>query len=256
MMRLQRMLAVSAMTGLMLYAGATNAINVPRLGSTIGDRSDWELSTLKENITPAHKMRASSYNFKRLEAFKASKLSEVLERWNQYSDQESKGWFEKIIGDDTVLDERLMGEIETNYGASARERIERWQTLASLPLDQDVGRTLERVNSFFNQTRFKSDLAHWGQEDYWATPLELLATNAGDCEDYAIAKYFTLKVMGVPAENLRITYVKALKFNQAHMVLAYYEQPDQEPLILDNLINEILPASKRTDLVPVYSFYG
>ena len=62
--------------------------------------------------------------------------------------------------------------------------------------------------------------------------------------------------MGVPVDKLRITYVKAIRLNQAHMVLAYYETPSAEPLILDNLISDIKPASKRTDLVPVYSFNG
>jgi len=40
------------------------------------------------------------------------------------------------------------------------------------------------------------------------------------------------------------------------MVLAYYSTPEAEPLILDNLINDIKPASIRNDLVPVYSFNG
>ena len=119
-----------------------------------------------------------------------------------------------------------------------------------------IERKLSLVNTFFNKTDFKSDISHWGKEDYWASPVELLSTNAGDCEDYSIAKYFTLMAMGVPVENLRITYVKAVKLNQAHMVLAYYAAPNEEPLILDNMTDEILPASERTDLVPVYSFNG
>lgn len=79
---------------------------------------------------------------------------------------------------------------------------------------------------------------------------------AGDCEDFAIAKYISLRHLGVPAEKLRITYVKALRLNQAHMVLTYYSRPDAEPLVLDNLIGSILPASQRTDLQPVYAFNG
>ncbi|HCR47360.1 MAG TPA: sulfate adenylyltransferase, partial [Marinobacter hydrocarbonoclasticus] len=100
------------------------------------------------------------------------------------------------------------------------------------------------------------DIRHWGQEDYWATPVELLTTNGGDCEDFSIAKYLTLRAMGVPDDQLRIIYVKALELNQAHMVLAWYETPGSDPLILDNLINDIKPASQRNDLEPVYSFNG
>jgi len=65
-----------------------------------------------------------------------------------------------------------------------------------------------------------------------------------------------LRKMGIPAESMRLTYVKALKLNQAHMVLTYYPEPDEEPLILDNLVNEIQVASNRKDLVRVYSFNG
>ncbi len=154
------------------------------------------------------------------------------------------------------LSDKLLNFIEDKYGQSARNRLELWERLATTPSQLSTQDKLSQVNRFFNTTNFKSDIQHWGQEDYWATPVELLATNGGDCEDYSIAKYFTLKTMGVPVDKLRITYVKAIRLNQAHMVLAYYETPGAEPLILDNLISDIKPASKRTDLVPVYSFNG
>ena len=116
---------------------------------------------------------------------------------------------------------------------------------------------LELVNDFMNRTPFKTDQEHWGKEDYWAMPIEFLLTNGGDCEDFAIAKYFTLRALGVPEEKLQITYVKEVNlFNEAHMVLAYFPSPDAEPLILDNVNKSIQPASIRTDLAPVYSFNG
>jgi predicted transglutaminase-like cysteine proteinase len=113
---------------------------------------------------------------------------------------------------------------------------------------------IARVNQFFNGLRFIPDDEHWQQVDYWATPLEFIASNGGDCEDFAIAKFFTLKALGVDGERMRLAYVKALELNQAHMVLVYYPAPDKEPLVLDNLVNDILPASQRKDLQPVYSF--
>jgi len=154
------------------------------------------------------------------------------------------------------LSRTLLDYIDNRFGSSATQRLIDWQSLANSNLDRLTIEKLNDVNTFFNQATFISDQKHWGAEDYWATPVELLATNGGDCEDYSIAKYFTLKEMGVPEEKLKITYVKALKLNQAHMVLAYYEQPDSEPLILDNLIAEIKPSSQRDDLLPVYSFNG
>jgi predicted transglutaminase-like cysteine proteinase len=114
---------------------------------------------------------------------------------------------------------------------------------------------LNAVNRFFNQQlSFQDDTRIWRQTDYWATPVESLIKAAGDCEDYALAKYFSLRHLGIPSEKLRITYVKALTQNQAHMVLTFYSSPTADPLVLDNLIGEIRPASQRKDLLPVYAF--
>ena len=108
--------------------------------------------------------------------------------------------------------------------------------------------------AFLNKIPYVSDLQHWKKQDYWATPAEMLATNGGDCEDYAIAKYFTLVALGVDSSKLKITYVKAL--SEAHMVLTYYSKPNAIPLVLDNLIPHIRPADKRPDLKPIYAFNG
>lgn len=162
-----------------------------------------------------------------------------------------------IAGAETgVLDDKLLDRVEQEYGVQGRERVLDWGTLIRTEQGVSNAEKLERVNRFFNEINFVSDIKHWGEEDYWATPIEFLASNAGDCEDFAVAKYFTLKELGVPIERMSLTYVKALKLNQAHMVLTYIESPDAEPLVLDNLINEIRPASLRRDLLPVYSFNG
>ena len=121
---------------------------------------------------------------------------------------------------------------------------------------------LQAINQFFNRNvQFRDDREVWGQVDHWASPLETLGQGQGDCEDYAIAKYFGLLALGLPAAKLRLVYVRAQLGGpqgavQAHMVLAYYAVPSAEPLILDNLIADIRPASRRPDLVPVFSFNG
>jgi predicted transglutaminase-like cysteine proteinase len=115
---------------------------------------------------------------------------------------------------------------------------------------------LRLANNFFNAARFTSDLEVWRQQDYWATPIEFLIKDAGDCEEFAIAKYFTLSRMGIADDAMRITYVRAQTLHQPHMVLAWYPAPDTEPLILDNIEPSILPAGERPDLTPVYSFNG
>lgn len=151
---------------------------------------------------------------------------------------------------------RFLDFIAEQFGNDAKQRVIQWQTLVEENNGQSEWNSINVVNRFFNKVRFISDEQHWHRNDYWATPVEFLSTNGGDCEDFSIAKYFTLLELGVPDERLRITYVKALKLNQAHMVLAYYETPTSEPLILDNLVPGILPASLRDDLLPIYSFNG
>ncbi|WP_339512709.1 cysteine protease LapG [Pseudomonas sp. RL_15y_Pfl2_60] len=151
----------------------------------------------------------------------------------------------------------IIQNAQTRYGSlgPAEQRLQQWQQLIESNQQNPENQQLKTVNAFFNrQLRFADDRRTWRQTDYWATPVESLVKGAGDCEDYSIAKYFTLRRLGIASEKLRITYVKALKQNQAHMVLTYYSSPSSEPLVLDNLIGEIQPASQRKDLLPVYSF--
>lgn len=113
---------------------------------------------------------------------------------------------------------------------------------------------VKAVNRFFNTNiRYASDKEIWGVEDYWATPEELLEKGAGDCEDYAIAKYFALLQLGISDSRLKMVYVRHRDVD-AHMVLTYQKDASTDLLILDNLIPEILPTSKRPDLTPVYAF--
>jgi predicted transglutaminase-like cysteine proteinase len=157
-----------------------------------------------------------------------------------------------------ISDEALVS-IEKTYGRSAKKRIARWsQTLDRFARNKSAsdGELTRFANDYFNQVEWKWDSDHWGVEDYWATPVETLGTYAGDCEDFSIGKYFSLISMGMDTNKLRITYVKALELNLAHMVLAYYPTPRSEPLILDNINRTILPASQRKDLLPVYGFNG
>lgn len=148
----------------------------------------------------------------------------------------------------------MLAKIRSKYGSSAQSRIEYWQNMTHEYRNKAEMEQLKAVNDFFNGARFVDDIDLWKKKDYWATPIEFLARDAGDCEDFSIAKYFTLKDMGMDVSKLRITYVKATLLNQAHMVLAYYPTPASVPLILDNINKRIKPASERSDLRPIYSF--
>jgi predicted transglutaminase-like cysteine proteinase len=155
------------------------------------------------------------------------------------------------------MTELQLDTIEQKYNKFARQRVIDWQALIRENHNLPEQEKLNRVNAFFNaNVQFIDDQALWDKKDYWATPIETLSIGGGDCEDYAIAKYFTLKQLGVDENKLRLTYVKAVELNQAHMVLTYFENKRAVPLVLDNLIIEIKYATQRADLIPVYSFNG
>lgn len=161
-----------------------------------------------------------------------------------------------LTGENFRLDSEMLDRAEKKYGIDARTRLIEWETLIRQDNTVSDIEKLEKVNQFFNQLDFVDDIDHWGENDYWATPVEFIASHGGDCEDFSIAKYFTLQAMGVSEVKLNLTYVKALQYNVSHMVLTYFSSPGTEPLVLDNIIGIIKPASERSDLIPIYSFNG
>lgn len=155
----------------------------------------------------------------------------------------------------------MRSAMEERYGNEAVRAVDAWESLLRELDGEPVSDQLRGVNRFFNERiRFGEDQDIWGQADYWSTPLESLGVGRGDCEDYSIAKYVSMRILGVPNEQLRLIYVRARiggrhsSQSQAHMVLGYYPSSDAEPLVLDNLIGEIRPATERDDLQPVFSF--
>lgn len=151
---------------------------------------------------------------------------------------------------------KIISALTNNYGERAAKRGNAWFNALDRSYDLPEKEKLKSINDFFNLLHFVDDIKLWGVKNYWSTPVEFIGANGGDCEDFAIAKYFSLLEIGVPDEKMRITMVKALRLNQYHMVVAYYETPSSEPLILDNLDGRIKPGSQRTDLLPIYSFNG
>ena len=154
----------------------------------------------------------------------------------------------------SFIDDKMLERLNQQFSAQAQQRGIALNNLLVKLANKDVNQQLIEVNRFFNQFTFKDDKKLWGQKDYWATPEEFIGLNSGDCEDFVVAKYFALRSLGVPDKQLYLTYVKAVRENMAHMVLSYFETPNSIPLILDNYNPQILPANKRRDLLPVYSF--
>ncbi|MCX8521236.1 MAG: transglutaminase-like cysteine peptidase [Rhodoferax sp.] len=166
------------------------------------------------------------------------------------------GWL--AVGRAAADLDRLLLLAQQRYGAYAVQTAGDWRRLMQQGRGLADRDKLTLVNTFFNRRMFyKTDREVYRLDDYWATPLELMGHAAGDCEDFVIAKYATLRLLGVPNQRLRLVYVRYQSGNTApiaHMVLGYYAEASQEPLILDSLITSIRSASMRPDLMPVYSF--
>lgn len=138
---------------------------------------------------------------------------------------------------------------------SSTERLQAWHKLIHDLAGASESQQLQQVNRFFNtHIRFAEDIDLWGVSDYWASPEETLERGAGDCEDFALAKYFTLRQLGVAPEHLRLLYTTLAGNGQAHMVLAYWPTPQHEALVLDNLDADLTPVPQRQDLRIQFAF--
>jgi len=155
-----------------------------------------------------------------------------------------------------VVEMSFLKAIEKEYGKDAKVRFESLVTLLNELSSEPKPKQLQGVNDFFNKLSFETDMIVWRQKDYWASRDEFIGVRSGDCEDYTIAKYFSLQQLGFTDDEIFITYVKAIKYHQSHMVLSYFKTPSSVPLILDNINKKILPSTRRRDLRPIFSFNG
>ena len=112
---------------------------------------------------------------------------------------------------------------------------------------------VEKINWEINKIRYVSDENAYGKKDHWATPEETKTNGFGDCEDYAIAKYFALIKTGVDVDQLKIAYVES-KIGP-HMILLYLDEKNTE-WVLDNMYRRVLKLTHRKDLKEIYRFNG
>lgn len=174
------------------------------------------------------------------------------------------GWALKHELDAVALEfdgTRLQQTMQSRYGVAGVKALSQWLAMLQAQQGKALQQQLSAINEFWNRAVVHAeDSVLWSQLDYWATPLETLGKGAGDCEDFVVGKYFSLLRLGVPLEKLRLIYVRARiggagsTQSIAHMVLGYYETPVAEPLVLDSMVDLLLPASQRKDLTPVFSF--
>lgn len=150
------------------------------------------------------------------------------------------------------LDPSLLARVERDFGPAGRQRLQAWQDLVHELQGRDDAYAINRVDGFFNETvRYQSDRDNVGMRDYWQSPLETLASGAGDCEDYAVAKYVTLRQLGLPAERLHLAVVRT-DANEMHAVTLATPGAGLDPMVLDNQRLFPVALSRRSDLTPIY----
>ena len=106
------------------------------------------------------------------------------------------------------------------------------------------------VQSRYKKLAYARDIYLWGKDDYWATSLETLREMSGDCEDIAIAKFFSMLSRGVDVELLRLSYV--YQRDQIHMVLEY--SVGSKVYVLDNQQDSVYKSDQHYNSKVIASF--
>ncbi|MDZ7818216.1 MAG: transglutaminase-like cysteine peptidase [Aliarcobacter sp.] len=163
--------------------------------------------------------------------------------------------FFSIIYAGSFYKDSILKKIDNKYGKFTTNRFLLLKEKIESVKNKSEFEKISTINDFFNKVKYAPDIKVWNEKDYWATPYEFLAKDKGDSEDFVFAKYFTLvEELNISEDKLYFTYVKSLEKKVSYMVLTYYETKKSVPIILDSVNYKALPATKRPDIVPIYSF--
>lgn len=146
--------------------------------------------------------------------------------------------------------DRNLGDPSCRSRSLNKCHITAWRDFLQFIRNEDRAVQIESVNRLMNQLPYITDPINWGVPDYWATPRQFFIKN-GDCEDYAIAKYMSLRELGFSADQLRIVVLKDSNLDIMHAVLAV--QDGGRNLILDNQIAQVVEDSSIYHYQPVFS---
>lgn len=154
-----------------------------------------------------------------------------------------------VLGRTQQVRARLLACLD-NEKACGNDAEERWREKVISLKNEDLKTQVDEVNWFINRWPYITDSELWGKSDYWATPKQFLA-NSGDCEDYAIMKYFTLRTLGVADARLRMAVVHDAVRDIPHAILV--AEVNDDFLILDNLSGEALSHKWVSQYTPYYA---
>ncbi len=156
--------------------------------------------------------------------------------------------------------EKVFSHVRKEYGQQAEKRVRYLHDLFRDNQNKTVHEKLLLANNTMNKLPWIADKEHWDKVDYWATPMETVATFGGDCEDIAIVKWLFLRYLGIPAEKLRLAYVKVRSSGESHMILAYVDRIDlplekrvEYTWVLDNIEQRLMKATERKDILAIYA---
>lgn len=146
--------------------------------------------------------------------------------------------------------ERRLADAPCTSSAFNRCHLREWSAFLSGLRGRDRRSQLEAVNAYMNRQPYLTDPRNYGVSDYWATPAEFL-TRDGDCEDYAIAKFLSLRALGFANDMLRIVVLQDLNLRVGHAILVVFL--DGEALVLDNQVRRVVRAEAIHHYQPIYS---
>ena len=148
------------------------------------------------------------------------------------------------------FDERKLAEGHCEASLFNRCHLREWTEFLAGLKGKDPETQVREVNSYMNRVRYIIDPRNYGVPDYWATPKQFLTRN-GDCEDYAIAKYLSLRSLGFPPSQLRVVVLQDLNLKVAHAILVVYL--DSRAMVLDNQIRGVVDARTIHHYRAIYS---
>lgn len=146
----------------------------------------------------------------------------------------------------------VLNRFKRSFNANAnRPEVAKWLSFIGSLEGASVEKKISAVNAYFNKIRFVPDSKNYGMRDYWATPIEFLTRGEGDCEDYAISKYISLRALGVPKDKMRLAIVNDSVMRMPHALLIVYNKG--QAMVLDNQNPDILDSADISRYTPIYS---
>ncbi|MBF0247514.1 MAG: transglutaminase-like cysteine peptidase [Alphaproteobacteria bacterium] len=167
-------------------------------------------------------------------------MSDKLDPFKKWNEAVEKYTKEKALAKEGKCGDKEMNKC--NYT--------KWVEFLAGIKEKDLVSQIREINDYMNRAPYITDPVNWGEKDYWASPGEFM-TKFGDCEDYAIAKFMSLKMLGYNEDDLRVVAVKDLNLKIGHAILVVFYEG--KPYVLDNQIKQVMPATKIKHYVPQFS---